>query len=203
VIYDQRIVQFVCFQTLLAREAFLTRWEPFATSFMERGIERIVLADCDAAADSFAFISRNEWPEHRFGATFRGQLPADAGGGGVIAVQGGAFRAVSSADADSPPARSAADKVVALVRVVPGALALAVEELRSLAVEHAAGAGWTVFAHDPATRGGRFDAVLEVHALTSESRSRLVRDAIATRLAVAPYLKESHVLAMCERLALP
>jgi len=193
------IVQFVCFQTQLAREAFLARWEPFAKSFMDKGLERIVLADRDAAADGFAFISRNEWPEDRFGAAFLGQLPADAGGGGVIAIQGGAFRVVWS---NSHPVRTTADKVVALVRVAPDALAQTVEELRSLAVEHAAGAGWMVFARDSATRGGRFDAVLEVHAST-ESTARRVREAIASQLAVAPNLKESHVLAMCERLSLP
>jgi hypothetical protein len=60
--YDNRIVQFVCFETLLDREAFLTRWAPFAMSFLDRGLERIVLAERDAAGDGFAFVSRNEWP---------------------------------------------------------------------------------------------------------------------------------------------
>ena len=195
--YDNRIVQFVCFQTLLDREAFLTRWAPFATSFLDRGLERIVLAERDAASDGFAFISRNEWPEDRFNAAFRGQLPADAGGGGVVAVQGGAFRASSSRDADSGPGQSA-DKVVALARVVPGALVVALEELGKVAVECAMGAGWTLFARDPGTRGGRFDAVLEVRAPT-DSVARRVCDAIASQLTAAPYLEESTVLAMCER----
>jgi len=201
--YDKRIFQFVCFQTLLAREAFLTRWEPFARSFMDKGLERIVLAEGDAIGDGFAFISRNELPEDRFSAAFLGQLPADAGGGGVLAVQGGAFRVVASDDADSRSVRSAADKVVALVRVVPGALALAVDELSRLAVERATGAGWTLFARDPPTLGGRFDAVLEVYAPTGESTSPMARDAIASQLMGAPHLEESHVLAMRERLALP
>jgi len=201
--YDKHIVQFVCFQTRFDRQAFLARWAPFATSFIEKGIERIVLAECDAAPEGFAFISRNEWPEDRFLAAFRGQLPADAGGGGVVAVQGGAFRVVASADADSRGGRSVADKVVVLVGVLPGALTLAVDELRRLAVTHATGAGWTVFARDPATRGGRFDAVLELNRSSIESTSPTVRDAIGSQLAAAPYLKERHVLAMYERLTLP
>ncbi len=199
--YDKRIVQFVGFQTLLDREAFLTRWAPFAMSFLDRGLERIVLAERDAAGDGFAFLSRNEWPEDRFSAAFLGQLPADAGGGGVVAVQVGAFRASSSRDADSGPGQSA-DKVVALARVVPGALALAVEELRKVAVECGAGARWTLFARDPGTRGGRFDVVLEVHAPT-DSAARKVRDVIGSQWTAAPYLEESTVLAMCERHTLP
>ncbi len=51
--------------------------------------------------------------------------------------------------------------------------------------------------------GRSLDAVLDVHTSTRESTSRTVRDAIASQLATAPYLKESNVLAMCERLALP
>jgi hypothetical protein len=177
---DTRIFQFVCFQTLLAREAFLTRWEPFAASFLERGIERIVLADRDASSDGFAFISRNEWPEDRFRAAFLGQLPSDAGGGGVLAVQGGAFRVAFSAERESRAGPGTADKVVALVGVVPDALALTVDELRSLAVEHANGAEWMVFARDRTTRGGRFDAVLEVYASPGESTSRMRRNRVPT-----------------------
>jgi hypothetical protein len=38
------IVQFVCFETPLKLPAFMAQWAPFASSFLARGIRRIVLA---------------------------------------------------------------------------------------------------------------------------------------------------------------
>ncbi len=53
-------------------------------------------------------------------------------------------------------AGSAADKVVVLVGVVPGALAVALEEVRGLAAERANGSAWTMCASERrgAGRGG-------------------------------------------------
>ena len=82
---DHRIVQFVCFETSLPREVFLSRWEPFVASFLAKGIERVVLGEGDGTV-GFGFVSRNIWPELRFGSVFQGNLPGDAGGGAVTAV---------------------------------------------------------------------------------------------------------------------
>ena len=152
------VFQFVCFDTPLPRPEFLSRWAPFASSFVARGIERLVLSE-RAGPEGFAYVSRNAWPGDRFEQAFGGQLPADAGGGPIRAIQGGAFLLTASAGFNPLVARTDSPKVVAFLQ---GASAIA--PWRSLASSLPQDAGWALYEKAPATRGGRFDAVFELFA---------------------------------------
>ena len=194
------IVQFVCFETSLPRRVFLARWEPFAASFLARGIERVVLGEGDGAV-GFGFVSRNIWPESRFGAVFQGRLPGDADGGPVIAVQAGGFRVVASAGRDLLDARTGAVKNLVLVRCHEDALGTIVESLGHLATQHDQGLGWATYSADPGTRGGRFNAALELYC-DAESAER-VCSVIAERISSSSSVEESRVQTLRESLALP
>jgi len=152
------LFQFVCFDTHLARPDFLSCWAPFASSFLARGIERIVLSE-RVGSEGFAYVSRNAWPQDRFAQAFGGQLPADAGGGPIRAIQGGAFILTAGAGFDPIVAHTDAPKVVALLQ---GASSIA--PWRLLASSLPEDARWGLYERDPATRGGRFDAVFELFA---------------------------------------
>jgi hypothetical protein len=182
-----QIVQFVCFETSLPRQVFLSRWEPFAASFLARGIERVVLGEGDGAV-GFGFVSRNIWPEARFRAVFPGNLPPDAGGGAVTAVQAGGFRVVASAGMDLLGARNGAVKNLVLVRCQEEALGTIVPMLGHLATQHDQGIGWATYSADPATRGGRFNAALEVYC-DVESAAR-VRGVIGASLPRSSLIEE-------------
>ena len=197
---DPPIVQFVCFETSLPSRVFLTRWEPFAASFLAMGIERVVLGEGDGAG-GFGFVSRNLWPDSRFRAAFRGQVPGDAGGGPVVAVQAGGFRVVASAGMQLLEARAGVVKILALVRCQKDALGTIVATLGHLATEHDQGIGWATYTADPATRGGRFNAALEVYC-DVEAAER-VRAAIAGGLPASSLIEDSRIQILREVLALP
>ena len=150
------IFQFVCFDTSLARMPFLSRWSPFASAFLSRGIGRIVLSE-RTALGGFGFVSRNVWPEECIMATFQGVLPPDVGGGAVRAIQGGAFRLVAGAHVDPLMAREGAPKLVALL-----VGSRAVEQAKALTGRLTPESAWALYARAPDFRGGRFDAVLEL-----------------------------------------
>lgn len=196
----RQIIQFVCFETAVARQVFLARWEPFAASFLARGIERVVLGEGSGGA-GYGFVSRNIWPEERFAAAFLGTLPADAGGGPVTAVQAGAFRVVASAGMDLLRARTDVIKHLALLRGAGDPLSALVPTLGRLAAEHDQGMGWATYAADPATRGGRFNAALEVYG-DAASAARL-GDALAAGLNTASGVEERRFQQLREVLALP
>ncbi len=195
-----RIVQFVCFETSLPREVFLSRWEPFVASFLAKGIERVVLGEGDGTV-GFGFVSRNVWPELRFSSVFQGNLPGDAGGGAVTAVQAGGFRVVASAGMDWLGARGGVVKTLVLVRCHEGALGAILPMLGRLAIQHDQGIGWATYTADPATRGGRFNAALEIYS-DVESAER-VRDAIAASLPGSSPIDERRLHILREVLALP
>lgn len=155
------IVQFVCFETALPRAAFVARWQPFVASFLARGIERVVLGERIGEGE-FGFVSRNLWPEARFRAAFAGGLPGTAGGGGVVAVQAGGFRVVDHGRPTHPAPPTDTTHVLVLVRSRPEAVGQVVPMLGAWAAQHDRGLGWTTYSADPGTRGGRFDAALEL-----------------------------------------
>ncbi|MCX5742480.1 MAG: hypothetical protein NT062_08295 [Proteobacteria bacterium] len=196
----RKIVQFVCFETSLPRQAFLSRWEPFAASFLARGIERVVLGEGDGAV-GFGFVSRNIWPEARFHSVFAGNLPGDAGGGPVTAVQAGGFRVVASSGMDLLTARNGVVKNLVLVRCQEEALSTTVSMLGNLATQHDQGLGWATYSADPATRGGRFNAALEVYG-DVESAAR-VHGVIAASLPRSSLIEESRLQTLREVIALP
>lgn len=191
------IVQFVCFETSLPRAAFVARWEPFVASFLARGIELVVLGERDGDGD-FGFVSRNLWPEARFHAVFAGALPGTAGGGGVVAVQGGGFHVVEARAAERTANETA--NVLLLARCRSGSLGAVVPLLGAWASEHDQGLGWTSYVGDPGTRGGRFDAALEIGcSLASAMR---VRAALLAGLPTS-HVAASSALTLREALTLP
>ena len=194
------IVQFVCFETSLPRVVFLSRWEPFAASFLAMGIERVVLGEGDGAG-GFGFVSRNLWPESRFRAAFRGKVPGDAGGGPVIAVQAGGFRIVASAGMQLLEARPGVVKNLALVRCRKDALGTMVATLGHLAAQHEQGLGWATYTADPGTRGGSFNAALEVYCDVASAVR--VRGAIAASLPASSLIEASRFQILREVVALP
>lgn len=196
----RHIVQFVGFETSLPRQVFLSRWEPFVSSFLARGIERVVLGQGDGAT-GFGFVSRNIWPESRFAAAFLGHLPGDAGGGPVTGVQVGGFHVVASAGVELREVRTGAVKVLALVRCDDDALDTIVAILGRLATQHDQGIGWATYCADPATRGGRFNAALELYCDVASAER--VRDAMAESLPRTSPIVESRVQILRELLALP
>lgn len=195
---NAHLFQFVCFQTSLPLNPFLRGWSAFAQSFLAQGIERIVLGESTRPEARFGFISRNAWPPARFEATFRGQLPGDAGGGPVVAVQGGAFRLEASSGMEPLVMRGDFTKVVALVQQA-GANHQAT--LRRLAVEQDRGAGWALYGRAPQTRGGRFDAVLELYVPPQAALE--VEDQLERSLARAPDIRGLEVQTLREVYALP
>ena len=195
-----QIVQFVCFETSLPRQVFLSRWEPFAATFLERGIDRVVLGENEGVV-GFGFVSRNVWPEAHFRAVFPRGLPGDAGGGPVTAVQGGGFHIVASAGMELLGARQGLAKNLVLMRCREESLDTIVPILCHLAVQHDQGMGWAVYSVDPATRGGRFNAALEVYC-DVESAAR-VRGAIAASLPRSSLIEQSEVQTLRELLAIP
>ena len=198
---DPRIVQFVCFETSLPRQAFLSRWEPFASSFLAKGIERVVLGQSDGSV-GFGFVSRNIWPGSRFRSVFQGHLPGDAGGGPVTAVQAGGFRVVASVGMDPlETARAGVVKNFVLVRCHEASLSTVVATLGHLATKHHLGIGWATYSADPDTRGGRFNAALEVYC-NVESAER-VRNVISASLPRSSSIEEARLQTLREVLALP
>jgi hypothetical protein len=170
-----KLFQFVCFETPQPRHAFLASWVPFAAGFLARGLERIVLSE-RSGPSGFAFVSRNAWPEDRFAQAFRDQLPADAGGGSVRAVQGGAFRLAASAGVD-PLIVDPTPKLVVFLEDVSASA------LWSSAMSP--DARWARYERAPGVRGGRFAAVLELYTPSSLA------------------LREPGATPMCEVLSLP
>ncbi len=197
----RQIVQFVCFETSLPRQVFLSRWGPFAASFLARGIERVVLGEGDGAV-GFGFVSRNIWPEARFRSVFAGDLPGDAAGGAVTAVQAGAFSVAASAGMELLSARNnGVVKNLVLVRCQQEALGTIVSMLGHLATQNDQGIGWATYSADPATRGGRFNAALELYC-DVESAAR-VRDVISESLPRSSLIEQSRLQTLREVLALP
>ena len=195
-----QIVQFVCFETSLPRQAFLSRWEPFAASFLARGIERVVLSEGDGAV-GFGFVSRNVWPEARFRSLFRGNMPSDAGGGPVTAVQAGGFRVEASDGMELLSARNGVIKNLVLTRCQETELGTIVPMLGQLATQHDQGFGWATYSADPATRGGRFNAALELYC-DVESAAR-VAGVLAASLPRSSLIQETRLETHREVLALP
>lgn len=194
------IIQFVGFETSLPRQVFVSRWEPFVTSFLARGIERVVLSEGDGAI-GFGFVSRNLWPEARFRAAFPLGLPRDSGGGAVTAVQAGGFRVAASVGMELLGARPGVAKSLLFVRCREEAKDEIVPMLGALATQHERGIGWATYAADPAALGGRFDAALEVYCEVDEAAP--LRDALLASLPSSSLIEESRLQTLQEVLALP
>ena len=93
---DKRyIVQYVCFDTSLSADRFHPVWQPFASSFLGRGIDVLILnerQDSPNQSIPFRFISQNWWTEQRFEEAFpTGEMPGNVSFGPVRVAQAGGF----------------------------------------------------------------------------------------------------------------
>lgn len=182
------IVQFVCFETSLPRPAFMAAWAPFASSFLARGIRRIVLAQrsaptsAHASARTFGFISRNVWNESRFFETFPSGVPRDAGFGPIVAVQAGGFRLVRSDRTNPLDTRHDVAKVLALAHRDDRSADALAATLDALARQHPHALGASTYESVPRARG-RFDAALEIYVSAEDAQAAL--DALTAGLAQA------------------
>ena len=89
------IVQYVCFDTSLPAAQFKPVWQPFATSFLGRGIDVLILNERQDSCNQsvpFRFISQNWWTEQRFEEAFpTGEMPGNVSFGPVRVSQAGGF----------------------------------------------------------------------------------------------------------------
>jgi len=167
------IIQFVCFKTSYNEQRFLPAWEPFASAFLARGLERIVLSRSLQPEGEYGFISRNLWDDQSFAATFPNGLPGDAGGFGIIAVQAGGFRMVAGPRAQLHEARRGLVKAIGLVEFKPD-VSTATAGLQSvLAALSWEEADWALFESALPRWNGRYGAVIEAFALPADAKSML------------------------------
>lgn len=174
------VIQFVAFKTTMAADAFLPAWMPFATSFLARGLDTIVLSTALSPGGAFRFISRNAWDARAFAATFAAGLPGDAGGFGITAVQAGAFRLAAGRALDLHTARRDRVKAMALVTLDPGAA----PDWAALAPpSESLTAGWALYAPASHRWSGQCSAIVEVLAEPAQAQSALAAArALATAL---------------------
>jgi hypothetical protein len=185
------LTQFVCFTTSLPQDEFLQAWEPFASGFLSRGIERIVLSEntARAAESSFDYVSRNLWDESRFERAFPHGVRGTGGLGPISVLQAGGFR-LADASAGGPAMGSRdEEKVIAFMMTRTGQRESARAALRA-ALQHPMVAGHALFLKDGDARTDRFDVALEVFCREggAEEISALVRNETASRVTAAPVI---------------
>lgn len=177
------LVQFVCFTTALPQEEFLQAWEPFASGFLSRGIERIVLSEnTERSEDSaFDYVSRNVWDEGRFERAFPHGVRGSGGLGPIGVLQAGGFRLAESASVDLTAGARTDSKVIAFLMTRSGQRELARAAVRT-ALQHPGVAASAIFLKDGDARTDRFDMVVEVYC--REGSSDAVVDILRTTTAV-------------------
>jgi hypothetical protein len=158
---DRSVVQFVCFETSLPRQAFIPAWVPFANTFLAQGLRHSILSECitrRGAGPSFDFIARNEWPEEMFARAAQAGHIADVADDPVRAAQGETFRASGPVPYR---AQFTCDKVIALLSIPNGDI---VTPRRAISAASAPvpGAQLYLYGDDVADRR-RFDIVTEVY----------------------------------------
>ena len=89
------LVQFVCFETALTANQFHLTWQPYASSFLSKGIEVLILNEAQEPSTEsipFRFISQNWWPKRRLDEAFpNGQIAGNVTFGPVRVAQAGGF----------------------------------------------------------------------------------------------------------------
>ena len=89
------LVQFVCFETALSANQFHPTWQQYASSFLSKGFEVLILNEAQESHTQsvpFRFISRNWRPKRRFkNAIPNGQIAGNVTFGPVRVTQAGGF----------------------------------------------------------------------------------------------------------------
>jgi len=185
------LVQFVCFTTVLPQDEFLVAWEPFASGFLSRGIERIVLSEnversTEAAYD---YISRNVWNESRFERAFPHGVRGSGGLGPIGVLQAGGFRLSESVNVDLTAGQRGDAKVMALLMTRNGQRELARNAVRS-ALQNPGVSGSAIFLKDGDARTDRFDMVVEVYCRDGATDGVVdaLRAATASHVTAAPVI---------------
>ena len=158
------LVQFVCFTTVLPQDEFLQAWEPFASSFLARGIERIILSEnAERSSESaFDYVSRNLWDESRFERAFPHGVRGSGGLGPIGVLQAGGFRLADAVNVDLAGGPRTESKVLCFLMARNGQRENARVAIRT-ALQHPGVAGTAIFLKDGDARTDRFDMVIEVY----------------------------------------
>ena len=158
------LVQFVCFTTVLPQDEFLQAWEPFASGFLARGIERIILSEnAERSSESaFDYVSRNLWDESRFERAFPHGVRGSGGLGPIGVLQAGGFRLADAVNVDLTAGPRHESKVLCFLMARNGQRDAARIAIRS-ALQHPGAAGSAIFMKDGDARTDRFDMVIEVY----------------------------------------
>jgi len=185
------LVQFVCFTTTLPQDEFLQAWEPFASSFLSRGIERVVLNEnVERSAESaFDYVSRNLWDEGRFERAFPHGVRGSGGLGPISVLQAGGFRLSESTNVDMTAGARQEPKVVAFLMTRMGQREKARDAVR-VALQHPGVAANAIFLKDGDARTDRFDMVVEVYCRDGavDEVIDLLRTVTATFVTAAPVI---------------
>lgn len=185
------LVQFVCFTTTLPQDEFLQAWEPFSSSFLSRGIERIVLNEnVERSAESaFDYVSRNLWDEGRFERAFPHGVRGSGGLGPISVLQAGAFRLSEPTTVDMTAGARHEPKVVVFLMTRMGQREKARDAVR-VALQHPGVAANAMFLKDGDARTDRFDMVVEVYCRDGavEEVIDLLRTVTAAFVTAAPVI---------------
>lgn len=178
------LVQFVCFTTLVQQDEFLQAWDSFASGFLSRGIERIVLSEnTDRSTEAaFDFVSRHLWDAGRFERAFPHGVRGSGGLGAIGLLQAGAFRIADAVSIDPADGQRDDVKVVAFFMTRTGQREAARSVMRSALTTPDVAAS-IIYLKDGDARTDRFDTVVEAYCDAASA------DAIATRIveASAPF----------------
>lgn len=158
------LVQFVCFTTSLPQDEFLQAWEPFASSFLSRGIKRVVLNENVERAEESAFdyVSRNLWDESRFERAYPHGVRGSGGLGPIGVLQAGGFRLADSTNVDVAGAARSETKVLVFLMTRQNQREKARQAVRA-ALQQPSVAASAIFLKDGDARTDRFDMVIEVY----------------------------------------
>ncbi len=185
------LVQFVCFTTVLPQDEFLQAWEPFASSFLSRGIERVVLCENTERSTEAAFdyVSRNLWDESRFERAFPHGVRGSGGLGPIGVLQAGGFRLAESTNLELASGQRSDAKVVAFLMTRMGQRDAARVSVRS-ALQAAGVAASAIFLKDGDARTDRFDMVIEAYCRegTGDEVIDALRRATAMFVTAAPVI---------------
>jgi hypothetical protein len=164
------LVQFVCFTTVLPQEEFLLAWEPFASGYLSRGIDRIVLSENTERTSEAAFdyVSRNLWDESRFERAYPHGVRGSGGLGPIGVLQAGGFRLAESSNVDAAAGQRGDPKVIAFLMTRMGQREKARTTIKT-ALQHPGVSASAIFLKDGDARTDRFDMVIEVYCRDAAS----------------------------------